>query len=190
MGRPRGVNQAGACGLERSRSWVREPCGPPPPSGSFRRREVDPRGPDTLVGKKTPLLAADAAQGRGPDLAFGSRVDDERARHCGLVIAPYLLVACRDRRHGDRYAPGPVQAPWLRSLGPIASKGGEEAPANWTNERALPCGPSRSAAGEEPSTRTVHRPRPDSPPVVTPSARTPAIAVAAREKDSMSEGNP
>ena len=49
--------------------------------------------PEALVGKKTPLLAAYAAQGRGPNLAFGSRLGDERAWRCGLVIAPYLLVA-------------------------------------------------------------------------------------------------
>jgi len=79
MGRPRGVNQAGACGLERSRSWGREPCGPPHPQGASVAGKSIHGGPDALLGKKTPLLAADAAQGRGPDLAFGSRVDDERA---------------------------------------------------------------------------------------------------------------
>lgn len=92
MGRPRGVNQAGASRLERSRSWGPECCGPPYPGVSLAGKSVHP-GLEALAGKKTPLIAAYAGQGRGPDLAFGSRLGDERAWRCGLVIAPYWPVA-------------------------------------------------------------------------------------------------
>jgi hypothetical protein len=95
-----------------------ECCVPPYPQ-SPRGREVGTPGREAAAGKKTPLLAAYAAQGRGPDLAFGSRLGDERAWHGGLVVAPYLLVAYAQHRHGERWATGPVRAPLASVVGPI-----------------------------------------------------------------------
>ncbi len=69
-------------------------------------------------GKGAPALAREigrpcsrlvAVQGRGPELAFGSRLDDERAWQSGLIVAPYRLVAYRNCRTATGGGTGPAQ---------------------------------------------------------------------------------
>ena len=148
----RGVNQAGACGLDAPDHGPGSAASRALPGASMAGKSVRPSRSRACT--KTPLLAVYAAQGRGPDLTFGSRLGDERAWCCGLVIAPYLPVAYRQRRHADRQATGPVRAP-------LPSMAGSHSPVNGGGSTGQLL-PARRLARERARTRRSPRRRPSS----------------------------